>query len=84
MLKVGDKVRMSESARQDLINCGEEGPHVDVARENRVGTIIKQLGARGRYPVIGFLVDFGGVYITTAKEALVQIGAESTNSRQEI
>ena len=59
MLKAGNRVRLSEETRNDFLSHGQSGEHVEVACKNLAGTIVEQVGVRGRELLIGFLVDFG-------------------------
>jgi len=74
MVKVGDKVRLAESARAEMLAYREEGPEKDAIHENRVGTTLEQVGVRGRQLVIAFRVDFGdGIVMFLPEEYLVTV-----------
>jgi len=46
IVNVGEIVRITESAREEMLACRQEGPDTDAIRENRVGTALEQVGAR--------------------------------------
>jgi hypothetical protein len=72
-IRVGDRVRIRESARVDFLSSGEEGLHIEAVRENRVGYICAQVGERERHLVIAFEVDFGDVMMTIPEEDLEKV-----------
>jgi hypothetical protein len=72
MFSIGDKVRLSEAARQEFLTGTNNSPHIKAVRENRIGTVIKQVGVRGRHLVIAYLVDFNSVRMTIPEEDLVR------------
>jgi hypothetical protein len=71
MFKIGDRVRLSEATRKDFLEHGMRGEHVEVARENRTGTVVQRVGTPGRHLVIGYLIDFGDTYFVVSEEGLV-------------
>ena len=76
MFKMGDRVRLSEATRVDFLEHGESGEHVEVARENRNGTVLQRIGTPGRHLVIGYLVDFGETYFVVSEEGLIPADEE--------
>jgi hypothetical protein len=71
MFSIGDKVRLSETARQEFLTSANNSPHSKAVRENRIGTVVKQVGVRGRHLVVAYLVDFDSVRMTIPEEDLV-------------
>ncbi len=70
-VKVGERIRITESARQEMLAYRQEGRDTDVIRENRVGTALEQVGVRGRHRLIAFWVDFGdGIKLLLPEEYL--------------
>ena len=83
MFKIGDRVRLSEATRVDFLEHGESGEHVEVARENRAGTVVQRVGTPGRHLVIGYLVDFGDTYFVVSEDGLVLADEEVEEEDQE-
>jgi hypothetical protein len=73
MLKVGDRVRLTESARAEMLAYREEGSEKEVIQKNRVGTVLDQVGVRGRHLVIAFHVDFGGGVVVLLPEEYLEM-----------
>jgi hypothetical protein len=74
MVKDGDKVHLTKSARDEMLAYREEGPEKEVIQKNRVGTVLDQLGVRRRHLVIAFRVDFGdGVVMLFPEEYLILV-----------
>ena len=71
MFKIGDRVRLSEATRADFLEHGGSGKHVEVARENRAGTVVQRVGTPGRHLVIGYLVDFSDAYFVVSEDGLI-------------
>jgi hypothetical protein len=72
-VNVGDGVRITESAREEMLAYRQEGRDTDAIRENRVGTALEQVGVRGRHRLIAFWVDFGdGIKLLLPEEVLEQ------------
>ena len=70
-VQVGDRVRIAECAREEILAYRHEGPDTDALRENRVGVVLEQLGVRGRHLLIVFRVDFGnGIVLLLPEEIL--------------
>lgn len=78
MFKVGDRVRLSQTARKNFLTGGDSGPHVEVARNNCSGVILEQVGVRGRHQVIAYRVNFDGVEMIVPEEELIK---DPTNGR---
>ena len=76
MFKIGDRVRLSKATRVDFLEHGGSGEHVEVARENRTGTVIQRVGTPGRHLVIGYLVDFGETYFVVSESGLIPADEE--------
>ena len=73
MFSIGDKVRLSEAARQEFLTSANNSSYSKVARQNRIGTVIEQVGVRCRHLVIAYLVDFDSVRMTIPEEDLVRV-----------
>jgi hypothetical protein len=48
MMEVGNTVKLSNATRREFLEHGGSGKQVEVARENRTGWIIQQIGTPGR------------------------------------
>jgi hypothetical protein len=80
MFKIGDRVRLTEATRIDFLEYGGSGEHVEVARDNRIGTVVHRVGTPGRHLVIGYLVDFGETYFVVSEEGLVLVDGEASEN----
>jgi len=66
---IGKRVRLSEAARNRLIENAKEAEHIRVAQEDRLGIVIQWISESMR--PTGYLVDFQGVYMALGEEDLV-------------
>lgn len=70
-VNIGERVRITKSAREEMLAYRQEGPDTDAIRENRAGTALGQVGVRGRHRLIAFWVDFGdGIKLLLPEEYL--------------
>ncbi|MEE9230679.1 MAG: hypothetical protein V3U86_08235 [Acidobacteriota bacterium] len=68
---IGQRVRLSETARRRILESTKETEHIRVAREDRLGIVIQWISESMR--PTGYLVDFKGVYMALAEEDLVAV-----------
>ena len=47
MIKIGDEVQLTLSARAEMLAYREEGPEGKAIQDECVGTVLEQVGVRG-------------------------------------